>query len=65
MRSVWLSLLAITFCGGIGAAAGWSLAILVGASGIGAVLVAIFIAAPVAAGIWVAGVALLDWFRRR
>jgi hypothetical protein len=64
MRSVWLSLIGIIVCGGIGGVAGWSLAALLDLVGIGAALLALCVAAIVATTLWIGGIALYDWRRR-
>ncbi|MEP7061317.1 MAG: hypothetical protein ABI881_02910 [Betaproteobacteria bacterium] len=64
MRAVWLSLIGIVVCGGIGGVAGWSLATFFDLTGVAAALVALFVAALVAAALWTAGIALHDWRRR-
>jgi hypothetical protein len=65
MRNVWLSLLAIAVCGGIGGVAGWAFAGLLGLGGVVAALAALVIATGIATALWAAGVALLDWWRRK
>jgi high-affinity K+ transport system ATPase subunit B len=65
MRSIWLSLLALIVCGGIGGVAGWSLAMFFGLSGLVAAMVALIPAMVIAAALWAAGVALLDKLRHR
>jgi hypothetical protein len=65
MRNVWLSLLAIIVCGGAGGVAGWAFAGLLGLGGVVAALVALVVATAIATALWAAGVALLDWRRRK